>query len=408
MKPAGRRISIALAMLLFVCAAPLHAQLNVTTYHNDNSRTGQNTQETTLTLANVNSTQFGKLFTVAVDGLVFAQPLYLSNVGISGSTHNVLYVATEHGTVYAIDADSGQIYWHKSLIPAGGFVVSAADVGCGDVATEIGITGTPVIDSTTGTLYVVAKVKVNGVIQQYLHALDVSTAAQKFNGPMLIQASVPGKASDGDGSMLTFNPKMENQRAALLLENGHVVIGWAAHCDNRPWHGWLMSYGATNLILEGAYNPSADGLANGIWMSGSGPAADSSGNIYFATGNGDWNGTTNLGDSIVKLGPPANGRFPIVDYFTPYNQAALSTNDDDVSSGGLILLPTLASGQQLLTLIGKEGRLYLVDRSNMGKNCGTQPGCTTSDPNIVQEIPKAFTGYWGAPAYWNGNLYWGG
>jgi hypothetical protein len=408
MKTPGRRVSTTLVLLLFACAVPLHAQISVTTYHNDNSRTGQNTQETTLTPANVNSAQFGKLFTVTADGIVFAQPLYLSNVTISGATHNVLYAATAHDSVYAIDADSGRIYWQRSLIPAGGSTVSATDVACGDLSAEIGIAGTPVIDATTGTLYVVAKVKVNGAIAQYLHALDVSTAAEKFGGPVLIQASVPGKASDGDGTMVTFNAKMENQRAALLLENGHVVISWSAHCDNVPWHGWLMSYGATNLVLEGVYNPSADGFGNGIWMGGSGPAADSSGNIYVATGNGSWNGTTNLGDSIVKLGPPANGRFPIFDYFTPYNQAGLSNNDDDVAAGGLILLPPLSSGQQLLTLIGKEGRIYLVDRSNMGKFCGTQTGCTASDPNIVQEIPHAFAGMWGAPAYWNGNLYWGG
>ena len=408
MKSARRRLSNALVVLVLAWAAPLHAQLNVTTYHNDNFRTGQNTHETTLTPANVNSTQFGKLFTVAVDGLVYGQPLYLSNVAIAGATHNVLYTATEHDSVYAIDADSGHIYWQKSLLPAGGSAVSGADVRCGDEGTEVGITGTPVIDAVAGTLYVVAKVKVNGAISQYVHALDVSTAAEKSGGPRLIQASVPGSASDGDGTTLTFNPKMENQRAALLLDNGHVIISWASHCDNQPWHGWLMSYGATNLALEGVYNPSPDDTGNGIWMGGSGPAADASGNIYFATGNGKWNGTTSLGDSIVKLGPPANGQFPVYDYFTPYNQAHLETNDEDVAAGGLILLPTLPSGRQLLTLIGKEGKIYLVDRSNMGKYCGTQPGCTTSDPNIVQEIPRVFTGLWGAPAYWNGNLYWGG
>ncbi|MFL6606278.1 MAG: chitobiase/beta-hexosaminidase C-terminal domain-containing protein [Steroidobacteraceae bacterium] len=409
MKAPGRRTSIGLVMVLFACAAPLHAQLNVTTYHNDNARTGQNTQETTLTPANVNSTQFGKLFTVTVDGLVYAQPLYLSNVTISGAARNVLYVATEHDSVYAVDADTGRLYWQKSLLPAGGSPVSSGtDLSCGDVATEVGITGTPVIDAANGTLFVVAKVKVGGVISQYLHALDVSTAAEKFGGPVLIQASVSGTGTGGDGSVVTFNSKMENQRAALLLTNGHVVISWAAHCDNPPWHGWLMSYGATNLVLEGVYNPSSDGGANGIWMSGSGPAADAGGNIYVATGNGNWNGTSNLGDSVIKLGPPVNGQFPVIDYFTPFNQATLSSDDEDLSAGGLILLPALPSGQQLLTLIGKEGKLYLVDRSNMGKYCGTQPGCTTSDPNIVQEIPNAFTGMWGVPAYWNGNLYWGG
>jgi hypothetical protein len=344
-----------------------------------------------------------------MDGIVYAQPLYLSNVTTGGGTHNVVYVATEHDSVYAIDADTGRIYWQKSLIPSGGSTVSSGtDLSCGDISTEVGITGTPVIDSTTGTLYVVAKVKLNGAIQQHLHALDVSTGAEKFGGPNTIQASVAGTAADGDGSMVTFDPRQENQRSALLLENGHVVVGWTAHCDKSPWHGWVMSYGATTLTLEGTYNASANGYGNGIWMSGGGMAADTSGNIYFATGNGSWN-ATDLGNSIVKLGPPTASKLPVVDYFTPYNQGALTSVDYDLSSGGLILLPTLANGKQLLTMIGKEGKIYLVDRNNMGKYCITQtPKCTNSNPQIVQEIAGAFTGLWDVPAYWNGHLYWSG
>ena len=406
----NHRLAAAGLMFFWVGIAPLRAQVDVTTYHNDISRTGQNTQETTLTPANVNSTNFGRLFTVPVDGTVYTQPLYLSNVTIAGATSHVVFVATEHDSVYAIDADSGRIYWQKSLIPTGGSAVNSnTDLACGDIATEVGITGTPVIDSTSGTLYVVAKVKVNGAISQYLHALDISTAAEKFGGPVRIQASVPGKAGDGDGSFVTFNPKTENQRAALLLENGHIIISWASHCDIAPWHGWLLSYGASTLIQEAAYNASADGSDGGIWMGAGGPAADAAGNVYIATGNGSWNGTTNLGNSIIRLGPPANGTFPTVDYFTPYNQSALSLDDQDVSAGGLVLLPTLPSGQQLLALAGKEGRIYLVNRNDMGKYCGTQPGCTASDPNIVQEIPNQFSGgLWGTPAYWNGSVYWVG
>jgi disulfide oxidoreductase YuzD len=409
MNSRNHRLAAVGSILVYVGVAQLHAQVDVTTYHNDNFRTGLNSQETTLTPENLNSTQFGKLFTVPVDGSVYAQPLYLSNVTVAGATHRVVYVATEHDSVYALDADTGGVYWKKSLIPNGGSAVnSGTDLKCGDIATQVGITGTPVIDSTTGTLYVVAKVKVNGVISQHLHALDVSTGEEKFGGPVSIQASVPGTASDGDGSLVTFNPKMENQRAALLLENGHVIIAWSSHCDNNPWHGWVLSYGASSLVQEGAYNPSANGSSSGVWMGAGGAAADASGNIYFATGNGSWNGTTNLGDSIIKLGPPANGSFPVIDYFTPYNQASLSGRDRDVSSGGLVLLPDLSSGQQLLTMIGKEGKIYLVDRNNMGRFCGTLPGCTSSDPNIVQEIPNVFSGFWGTPAYWNGNIYWAG
>jgi hypothetical protein len=398
---------LVIAAMLALCTPRLQAQVSVTTYHNDNARTGQNTQETTLTPANVNSGQFGKLFTITVDGVVYAQPLVLSNVSVGGGTHNVVYVATQHDTIYAFDADTGKAYWQKSLIPAGGSTAnSSTDLGCNDIEREVGVTGTPVIDSTTGTLYAVAKVKLNGAILQYLHALDVSTGAEKFGGPVNIQASVPGKAGDGDGTMVTFNPRQENQRAGLLLVNGHVVIGWSAHCDQPPWHGWVMSYGATTLTFEGTYMASPNGTGNGIWMSGGGLAADLSGNVYLATGNGPWD-AVDRGNSILKLGPPSSASLPLVDYFTPFNQSALTGVDDDLSAGGLILLPALSSGKQLLTIIGKAGTIYLADRNNLGKYCpALTPACTTSNTNIVQEIPGAFSGLWSAPAYWNGNLYW--
>jgi len=404
-----RHVGVLVGALLCISSPHVQAQVSVTTYHNDNARTGQNTQEATLTPTNVNSSEFGKLFTVTVDGWVYAQPLYLSNVNIAGGTHNVLYVATEHDSLYAIDADKGTIYWQISLIPSGGSTVnSSSDLGCGDLFPEIGITGTPVIDTGTGTIYLVAKSKVNGSVVQYLHAIDVVASVEKFGGPMLIQASVPGTASDGDGTTVSFNPFLEHQRASLLLENGHVVIGWGSHCDISPWHGWVMSYSASTLGREAAFNTSADGGGNGVWMGGGGLAADSNGNIFFATGNGTWNGTTDYGDSIVKLGPPSGGSFPVLDYFTPYNQGSLYAGDADVASGGLVLLPALSSGQQLLTQMGKEGRIYLIDRNNMGKYCVNQtPACNDSNPNIVQEIPGATVGVWGAPAYWNGSVYWG-
>jgi len=388
------------------------AQVNVTTYHNDNARTAQNLQETILAPSNVNSAQFGKLFSVPVDGWIYAQPLYLSGVNISGGTHNVLYVATEHDSLYAIDADTGTIYWQISLIPSGGSTVnSSADLGCGDLVPEIGITGTPVIDTSTGTIYLVAKSKVGGNIVQYIHAIDVVTSLEKFNGPVAIQASVPGSASDGNGTMVSFNPRLENQRVGLLLDNGHVMIGWSSHCDINPWHGWIMSYSAANLTQqpEAAFNTTPNGSEGGTWMSGGGLAADASGNIYFATGNGSWNGTSDFSDSILKLGLPSAGSFPIVDYFTPFNQGALSGGDTDVASGGVMLLPTLPSGQQLLVQMGKEGKMYLLDRNNMGKYCpNLTPPCSGNDPQIVQEIPGATVGIWGTPAYWNGSIYWGG
>jgi hypothetical protein len=401
-----------IAVFGFCSALPslLRAQVNVTTYHNDNSRTGQNTQETILSPQNVNSAQFGKLFTVPVVGYVYAQPLYLSNVSIQGGVHNVVYIATEHNLLYAIDADNGTLYWQKSLLPTGGSTVTGtAALNCGDLVPEVGITGTPAIDANTGTLYVVAASQVSGMVVQYLHAIDVQTSAEKFGGPVNIQGSVPGTAADGNGTSVSFNAQYENQRAALLLENGHVVIGWSSHCDIDPWHGWIMSYAAGTLAQEAVFNPSANGRANGIWMSGSGLAADAVGNIFAVTGNGSWNGTTDFGDSIIKLGPPNSGVFPVVDYFTPFNQATLNTDDSDVSSGGLVLLPALPSGRQLLTQMGKEGKMYLVDQNNMGENCAAKsPACSGSDPQIVQEIPNATVGIWGAPAYWNGTVYWGG
>ena len=410
MRSATRRCGKIAAAFVLLCSALSQAQVSVTTFHNDNSQTGQNTQETILTPANVNAATFGKKFSVALDGAVYAQPLVLANVAIGGGTHDVAYAATEHDSVYAIGGDTGKVYWQKSLIPAGGTTVNATtDLGCGDIRLEIGITGTPVIDPATGTLYVVAKSKVNGVILQYLHALDVVTGAEKFGGPVKIEASVPGTANDGDGTTVTFNSRQENQRAGLMLENGHVIVAFASHCDISPWHGWMLSYSAGTLALEAAWNSSANGYGSGIWFSGGAPSADAQGNIYVATGNGSWNGTSNLGDSIVKLGPPADGTFPVLDYFTPYNQGHMQAVDDDLGSGGMILLPKLPSGKQLLTLIGKEGTLYLVDNSNLGKYCVNQtPACTNTDPQIVQRIAEEMTGIWGGPAYWNGHLYWAG
>jgi hypothetical protein len=403
-------MSVVVLSVLACLGAPLHAQVNVTTYHNDLSRTGQNTQETILTPANVNSTQFGKIFSVTVDGAVYAQPLYLSAVNIGGGTHNVIYVVTEHDSVYAIDAQIGTVYAQVSLIPAGGSTAnSSTDLSCGDLIPEVGITGTPVIDPTKGILYLVAKSKVNGSIVQYLHALDVTTLKEQLNGPVSIQASVPGSGYDASGGSVIFNAKQENQRAALLLENGHVVIGWSSHCDSDPWHGWVMSYSSSTLVQEAVFNTSPNSSANGVWMSGAAPAADANGNIFFATGNGPWNGTSDYGDSIVKLGPPVNGAFPVIDYFTPYNQASLESGDIDLASGGLVLLPPLASGQQLLAQQGKQGTIYLLNSNNLGKYCiKLTPACTNSDTNVVQEITGASSGIWGSPAYWNGNLYWTG
>jgi hypothetical protein len=414
-KKAGWSAAVALAVA-FSVTSTAGAQVSVTTYHNDNARTGQNTQETVLTPANVNVNQFGKVFTVGVDSSVYAQPLYVPAVPISNGfvngTFNVLYVATEHDSVYAIDADSGALYWQVNLLPVGGrTVVGDPDIGagCDDTLPEIGITGTPVIDPVAGLLYVVSKAMVAGAAVQSLHALDLSTGAERLGGPVTIQASVAGSGYDAIAGVVTFKPLFENQRAGLLLENGHVIIAWTSHCDVDPWHGWVMSYDAGTLAREAVFNTTPNGQEGGSWMSGSGVAADATGNLYLATGNGTWDGVADFSESIVKLAPPASGGFAVLDYFTPSDQAFLTTGDTDLGSGGPVLLPDLSpSGRQLLALMGKLGTIYVVDRSNLGEYCpAVSTTCGAGDTQIVQEIVGASYGVWGSPAYWNGNLYWG-
>jgi hypothetical protein len=398
------------ATLLVVCglrSSLVFSQVNVTTYHYDNARTGQNLQEAVLTPSNVNVGEFGKLFTVPVDGYVYAQPLYLSGISIAGGTHKVLYVATEHDSVYAIDADDGTVLWHQSFInPAAGITsVSTAAVVCTDVLPEIGITSTPVIDPATGTIYVLAKTTEQGTQIQRLHALDVSTGTEKFGGPVQISATVNGKGEGG--GTISFNPPTQLQRTGLLLDHGHIIMGWGSHCDNAPFHGWVMSYAAGSLAQEAVFNTSPNGSEGGIWQSGDGIAADANGNLFFATGNGTYDGNANgdYGDTILRVLPPNAGTFNVDDWFTPHNQSTLNTGDGDLGSGGVLLLPDLSSGAthpHLLVQQGKGGIIYLIDRDNMGQYCD---GCK-QDSQIVQEIVGASNGVWGAPAYWNGSVYW--
>jgi hypothetical protein len=388
----------------------------VFTYHNDISRTGQNTKEYALTPSLVNTATFQKLFSCTVDAAVYAQPLWVGNLPIGGVTHNVVYVATQHDTVYALDADNPgcQNVWGgpKSLIPPTGETwVTSSDVSCGDLEPDIGIVGTPVIDPLSNTIYIVTKTKATGgslAYHQRLHALDLATGAEKFSGPTDIQASVSGTGNGSSGGTLNFDPKSNNQRPALLLESGHVIISWASHCDIDPYHGWAISYSASTLLKESVFNASPNGLKAGIWMSGNGPAADGNGNIYSASGNGTWNGTDAYGDSIVKLGPQSGGLFGTLDYFTPTNQGTLDAGDTDLGSGGLVLLPDLTGNPHphLLLQAGKEGKIYVVNRDNLGHMC--TGSCSTGDTQIVQELPGAVGGMFGTPAYWNGTVYFGG
>src|SRR5277367_5905838 len=411
-------------VLLLVFAAlllslPSSAQTSILTHHYDTARTGQNTGETVLNPTNVNSTTFGRLFTLTVDGYVYAQPLYVPGLVIPGNgTHNVLYVATEHDSLYAFDADTGSQLWYVTFLINGATTLTPSNVGgTQDINPEIGITGTPTIDSTTNTLYVVVNTIESSNIIYRLHAIDITTGAEKFGGPVLMTASAPGTASDGNGSSVPFNGQWENQRPGLLLLNGFVYIGFAAHGDNGPWHGWILAYNKTTLAQSGVWCTSPNGRGNGIWAGGSGLAADAAGSIYLATGNGDDtvatpapppSTTIDYGDSIVRVGV-TNGVPVPTDYFTPFNQASLDGADTDLGSGGVLVLPDQTTGafQHILIQSGKQGEVYVVNRDKMTKDGSHYCNGCTSDPEIIQSISSG-AGLWSMPAYWNGQVYlWG-
>jgi len=391
----------------------------VFTYHNNISRTGANTQEFALNTTTVTTSTFGKLFSCTVDAAVYAQPLWAANLTVNGTKHNVVYVATEHDSLYAFDADNPACtnVWGsaKSLVASGEtWVNSLNDTGCGDLAPDIGITGTPVIDPATNTLYVVTKSKdpstAPAAYHHRLHALDLATGAEKTGSPVEVSAQVNGNGGGSVAGKLTFDGLINAQRPALLLSNDangkHVIIAWASHCDFGQYHGWVMSYNPSSLAQEAVWNSSPNGVLDGIWMSGNGPAADTSGNIYLVTGNGTFDTTTprtNYGDAIVKLAPPSGGTFAVSSYFSPLDQTSLEQFDVDLGSGGLVLLPDLAGGAHphLLAQAGKDGRIWIADREGLG-------GFSTTSNGVVQEIDNAVPGgMWGSPAYWNGNLYFG-
>ncbi|MGH9354746.1 MAG: hypothetical protein ACRD10_01285, partial [Terriglobia bacterium] len=380
------------------------------TYHNDNLRTGENVNETALTWDNVNSAQFGKLFSYPLDGIAFASPLYVANVSIPGKGfHNVVYVATEHDSVYAFDADglSGTPLWHVSFLKSGVTTIPCADVGeCGDIPIEIGITGTPTIDQASGTLYVVAKTKEGTQYFQRLHALDVTTGAEKFGGPTVLQASVPGTGDETSGGTVPFDPLRENQRPGLLLNNGVIYIGFASHGDNHPWHGWVLGYNATTLQQVLVYNVSPNGFGGGIWQGGGALSTDASGNIFFTTSNGTFDvntGGADYGDTIEKLTPGG----AVADYFTPHDQSNMDVNNLDLGSGGPVLLVDQATGSHphLLISAGKNGTIYVINRDSMGHYNAA------NDSQIVQSVVGALangdaeTGNFSTPVYFDGYVY---
>jgi uncharacterized repeat protein (TIGR01451 family) len=397
----------------------------VFTHHNDNARTGQNLNETVLTPANVNAASFGKLFSYTLDGIAYASPLYVANVNISGvGLRNVVYVATEHNTVYAFDADglSSTPLWQVSFNnPAAGVTpVPSLDADPdADIGPETGNTGTPVIDPATGTLYLVARTKeVTGTTTNYvqkLHALDIATGAEKFGGPVALQASVPGTGAGSQGGQLPFNTLHQNQRAALLLSNGVVYIGFGSHSDVSPYHGWVLGYNATTLQQTMVFNASPNGEGGGIWQSGGGLATDAAGNIYFATGNGSFSANTGGKDysmSFVKLCPVGSvvcTAGSVLGYFTPYNQAASSSNNLDLGAGGVLLLPDQAGVHpHLLIFGGKDATIYLVDRDNPGGfNPNNNSQAVQTLPNIFPVSTSNVPGNYSTPVYFNGSVYFG-
>jgi hypothetical protein len=416
-RPTCRKVVLFVLTGLFTSLA-VSAQTSILTQHYDTSRTGQNTAETILTPANVNTTSFGKLFSISVQGYVYAQPLYVPGVAIPGNgTHNVLYVATEHDFLYAFDADNGSQLWFVTFLINGATTLSPSDVGnTQDINPEIGITGTPTIDPSTNTLYVVVNTKESGNLIYRLHAIDITTGAEKFGGPVLITASVPGTAPDGNGSTVPLNNAWANQRPGLLLLNGYLYIGFSSHGDNGPWHGWVLGYNATTLAQTGAWCTSPNGKGNGIWGAGSGLAADAAGNMYVATGNGDDTVTTpapppsttiDYGDSLVRLSL-TNGVPVPTDYFTPYNQASLDSGDADVGSGGVLVLPDQPGPyKHILLQSGKQGSLYVVNRDKMTSDGSHYCNGCSSDPEIIQTVSLG-AGLWSMPAYWNSQIYvWG-
>lgn len=338
-----------------------YGQVNVLTANYDNARTNANLQETQLTPSTVTPSAFGKLGTLPVDGQVYAQPLFVSSLQIPGrGTRDVVYIVTEHNSVYAYDANTVAppiLYWHVNLgasIPSSYF---GSDYN--DVTPEIGILGTGVIDPAASVLYVVANLMQGGASIFQLHALDLTTGQERMNGPVTVNASVPGHGASSDGTNIRFDPTMHIQRPGLLLANGAIYIGFGSHADFGLWHGWLMSYSAADLNVQlGAYNISPEGQGGSIWQSGRGLAADENGNLYFITGNGDYDGASNFGESFLKV----DGKtLKLTDWYTPANEEFLSSHDYDLSAG-----PGFIPGTHMLVGGDKYGDFYLVNGDSMG------------------------------------------
>jgi hypothetical protein len=387
--------------------------IDVSTYHYDNARTGQNLGETTLTLSVVNQTIFGQLGSFAVDGKVQAEPLYLSNVTIPGlGPRNVLYVVTEHSTVFAFDADATGAttsYLWKTSAPLPG-ETSGDDRGCGQVSPEIGITSTPVIDRARGAIYVVAMSKdPQGNFFQRLHALDLTSGKELFGGPIAIAATYPGSGANSTNGTVVFDPAQYKERAGLLKVGSTIYTTWASHCDLPPYTSWVIAHNADTLQQVGAIDLVPNGNDGGIWMSGAAPAADSQGNIYLISGNGDFDATmdangfpanSNCGNCFAKVSPAMT----LLDYFTPANTTPESNSDTDFGSGGPLILPDVVDStgatRHLILGSGKDANIYVLDRDKMGK---FNPVKSNPYQQISGELAQG--GIYGKPSYFNGTVY---
>jgi outer membrane protein assembly factor BamB len=390
--------------------------VDVTTYHNDVARTGQNLSETTLTPGNVSSSTFGKLFVIPVDGKVDGEPLYLSGITVPGKgIRNVVYLVTEHGSVYAVDADTGASLWQVSTLQSG--ETTSDNHGCSQITPEIGITATPVIDrkaGANGTIYVVAMSKdSSGTYHQRLHALDVTTGAEEFGGPQNVQASFPGTGDNSSGGKVIFDPGQYAERAGLLLLNGVIYMSWTSHCDIRPYTGWIMGYDENTLAQTSVLNVTPNGHEGSFWMSGTAPAADSSGNIFALDANGTFDTSLtpggfpsqgDFGNAFLKIST-ANKQLAVADYFEVSNQSSENGSDEDLGSGGALVLPDMqnSSGQAVHLAVGagKDGNIYVVNRDSMGK-------FDPASNHIYQELPGALAGgVFSMPAYFNNTVYYG-
>ena len=413
----------------------------VFTYHNDKTRDGVNSREFALTPATVTTATFGKLFSCPVDGAIYAQPLWVRGLSIAGGTHNVVLVATQHDSVYAFDADTSPCvaYWHVHLLDAlhGGTAgekpvvwndVGNAGFGCfGDIYPEVGVTGTPVIDPASNTIYVVSASEIPGAESgrcafpplpffHRLHALDLVTGNEKPNAPVTIAASLPGGGGASSAGTVSFSSQYHHNRSGLALSNKTVYVAFAAHEDQGPYHGWLLGYNTADLTQPPSiFNTTPNGGSGGIWAGGGAPAMDNGGDLYVTTGNGLFDALpppsfNDYGDSILRLHPfrgdtPNGVNLRVAGYFTPDDQLLLAEVDGDLGAGAAVLLPDQTSGagpKHLLAQVGKEGVVYLIDRDNMGQ---FNP---SNNDQIVQTFSGPAFGLWGAPAWWQNNLYIGG